>query len=77
MIFVFLHPSEISAKSLAADFGFPFSWTVCDLTEIIEEVLAEIQNHNSSLQVLINYKYEQGLERGKEKKESNTIFQIK
>lgn len=43
LIFLFLHPPVISTKSLAADCGFPFSQVVCNLAEIIEEVLAEIQ----------------------------------
>lgn len=43
LIFLFLHPPVISTKSLAADFGFPFSRVVCNLAEIIEEILAEIQ----------------------------------
>lgn len=33
----------ISAKSLAPDFGFAFSRVVCNLTEIIEEILAAIK----------------------------------
>lgn len=43
LIFLFLHPPVISAKSLAAGFGFSFSRVVCNLAEIIEEILAEIR----------------------------------
>jgi len=43
LIFIFLHPSVISAKSLAANFGFPFGQVVCNLAEIVEEILPEIQ----------------------------------
>lgn len=32
-----------SQQSLGADLGLPFSWVVCSVAEIIEEVLLEIQ----------------------------------
>lgn len=32
-----------SQQSLAADLGLSFSWVVCSVAEIIEEILLEIQ----------------------------------
>lgn len=75
LIFYFLHSPVISTKSQAAGFGFPFSQVVCNLAEIIEEILAEIQKSKLQSAGLDSLKTRAGT--GKGKKESDSIFQIK
>lgn len=75
LIFLFLYSPEISTKSQAADFGFPFSQVVCNLAEIREEILAEIQKSKLLSAGLDSLKTWAGT--GKRKKESDSILQIK